>query len=119
MARFYFAIVREALWVNKLASRVSVRTHRSQGQVVVAMCDAELVGRRLEEGPLSVTLSEEFYGGETFDPDETGLFNLIRGANSYNIFGKAAIEVAVKYHLLERSAVRRVAGVPHAQVYCL
>lgn len=99
--------------------QVSVRTHRAQGQTVVAMCDADLIGRKLEEGKLKVTLSEGFYGGETFDPDETGLFNLLRGANSYNIFGEASIEVALKYNLLDRSAVRHVGGVPHAQVYCL
>jgi len=83
------------------------------------MCDADLVGRRLEEGELTVTLSEGFYAGETFDAEETGLFNLLRGANSYNIFGEAAIQVALRYNLLDRSAVRMVGGVPHAQVYCL
>ncbi|HEX9710331.1 MAG TPA: DUF424 family protein, partial [Candidatus Thermoplasmatota archaeon] len=105
--------------VRPLPGQVSVRTHRSRGQVVVAMCDADLVGRRLEEGELTVTLSEGFYAGETFDAEETGLFNLLRGANSYNIFGEAAIQVALRYNLLDRSAVRMVGGVPHAQVYCL
>lgn len=99
--------------------QVSVRTHRAQGQTIVAMCDADLIGRKLEEGKLSVTLSEGFYGGETFDAEESGLFNLLRGASSYNIFGEASIEVALKYNLLDRSAVRLVGGVPHAQVYCL
>lgn len=83
------------------------------------MCDAELVGRRLKDGKVSITLNEGFYGGEVFEDDEAGIFNLLRGASSYNIFGERAIAVAVRYNLVDRSTVRLVDGVPHAQVYCL
>lgn len=102
-----------------MKGQVSVKTHKAQGQIVVAMCDAELVGRKLKEGKIQITLNDGFYGGEVFDADETGLFNLLRGATSYNIFGERAIAVAVKYNLVDKSAVRLVDGVPHVQVYCL
>jgi len=102
-----------------MAGQVSIKTHRAQGQVVVAMCDAELVGRKLNDGRVTITLNEGFYAGEFFDEDETGIFNLIRGASSYNIFGERAIAVAVRYNLVDRSTVRLIDGVPHAQVYCL
>lgn len=102
-----------------MSGQVSVKTHRAQGQIVVAMCDAELVGRKLSDGRIHITLNDGFYGGELFDPEENGLFNLIRGATSYNIFGERAIAVAVKYNIVDRSTVRLVDGVPHAQVYCL
>lgn len=99
--------------------QVSVKTHRAQGQVVVAMCDAELIGRKLKDGKIQITLNDGFYAGEFFDPDETGIFNLLRGASSYNIFGERSIGIAVKYNLVDKSTVRLVDGVPHAQVYCL
>ncbi len=102
-----------------MSGQVSIKTHRAQGHIVVAMCDAELVGRKLHDGKIHVTLNEGFYGGEVFDDEETGLFNLLRGASSYNIFGERAIAVAVRYNLVDRSTVRLVDGVPHAQVYCL
>jgi hypothetical protein len=102
-----------------VAGQVSIKTHRAEGQIVVAMCDAELVGRKLKDGKISITLNEGFYAGEMFDSDESGLFNLLRGASSYNIFGERSIAVAVKYNLVDRSTIRIVDGVPHAQVYCL
>lgn len=102
-----------------MAGQVSIKTHKADGQVVVAMCDAELLGRKLNEGRISITLNEGFYAGELFDSDEMGIFNLLRGASSYNIFGELAIALAVKYNLVDRSTVRLVDGVPHAQVYCL
>jgi hypothetical protein len=40
---------------------------RSVGSRECPNLDPDLVGRKLEEGPLTVTLSEGFYGGETFD----------------------------------------------------
>lgn len=83
------------------------------------MCDAELVGRRLKDGKVSIVLNEGFYGGDVFEDDEAGIFNLLRGASSYNIFGERAIAVAVRYNLVDRTTVRFVDGVPHAQVYCL
>ena len=102
-----------------MKAQVSIKTHKAQGQIVVAMCDAELVGRKLKDGKIQITLNDGFYGGEVFDADETGLFNMLRGATSYNIFGEHAIAVAVKYNLVDKAAVRLVDGVPHAQVYCL
>jgi hypothetical protein len=99
--------------------QVSVRRHKAQGQVVLAMCDAELVGRKLTDGKVQITLSEGFFGGDLFDPEESGLLNLIRGASSYNIFGERAVALAVKFNLVDRATVRVVDGVPHAQVYCL
>jgi len=102
-----------------MSGQVSIKTHKAQGQIVVAMCDAELVGRKLKDGKIVVTLNEGFYGGEVFDEDESGIFNLLRGASSYNIFGERAIAVAVKFNLVDKSTVRVVDGVPHAQVYCL
>ena len=108
-----------ALDAPEMNGQVSLKMHRAQGQTVVALCDAELVGRKLKDGKLTITLSDGFYGGDLFDPEENGLFNLLRGATSYNIFGERAIAVAVKYNLVDRTAVRVVDGVPHAQVYCL
>jgi hypothetical protein len=102
-----------------MAGQVSIKTHRAQGQVVVAMCDVELVGRKLKDGRITITLNEGFYAGEFFDEDETGIFNLIRGASSYNIFGERAIGVAMRYNLVDRTTVRVIDGIPHAQVYCL
>lgn len=102
-----------------MPGQVSIKTHRAQGQIVVAMCDAELLGRKLKDGKLQITVNEGFYGGDLFDDDESGIFNLIRGATSYNIFGERALAVAVKFNLVDRSTVRLVDGVPHAQVYCL
>jgi len=99
--------------------QVSIKTHKARGQVVVAMCDAELLGRKLKDGKVQITLNEGFYGGDLFDDDETGIFNLLRGASSYNIFGERSVAVAVRYNIVDRSTVRLVDGVPHAQVYCL
>jgi len=53
--------------------QVSIKTHRAQGQVVVAMCDAELLGRKLKDGKLQITVNEGFYGGDLFD-DEQGYY---------------------------------------------
>jgi hypothetical protein len=105
--------------MSGMNGQVSVKTHRAQGQIVVAMCDAELIGRKLKDGKIQITLNDGFYSGELFDPDENGIFNLIRGASSYNIFGERSIAIAVKYNLVDRATVRLVDGVPHAQVYCL
>ena len=102
-----------------MRGQVSIKTHKARGQVVVAMCDAELLGRKLKDGKVQITLNEGFYGGDLFDDDETGIFNLLRGASSYNIFGERSVAVAVRYNIVDRSTVRLVDGVPHAQVYCL
>ncbi|PSQ43386.1 DUF424 domain-containing protein [Halobacteriales archaeon SW_7_68_16] len=62
---------------------------------LVAVCDDGLLGRTFEDGAVSITVTEEFYGGDEVD-DEAAVAALGR-ADVANIVGEKAVAVAVEH----------------------
>jgi len=82
--------------------------------VLVAVCDDGLLGETFEEGELSLTVTEEFYGGESVD-EETVVDSLTR-CDVANIVGTRAVSVAVEAGLVEETNVLDVGDTRHAQL---
>lgn len=94
--------------------KVYVRVWRLKEQeVLVAVCDPEVLGRHFSEGGLRLDIKKEFYEGELMNVDEA--IHIIKKATVGNFVGEKAIECAMKAGLVHGEAVIRVAGVPHAQ----
>ena len=93
---------------------ITVRVHRSRGELVVAACDKELIGRTLREGQLKLEISESFYQGE--DADEEILVNRLSLATVANLVGRKTISIAAKHQFIDDSNVLTIEGVPHAQM---
>ncbi len=91
-----------------------MKVHRQGRHVLVAICDAELLGRELKHGELTIKVSEHFYGGFRTDIEEA--LRLAEEANSINLIGKRIVEAAVKKGFIHREAVIEVASIPHAMM---
>ena len=94
--------------------KVYVKVWRLKGhEVLVAVCDPELLGKDLSEGKLKLKVSREFYEGELLSLDEA--ISVIKEATVGNFVGEKAIECAMKAGLVHSEAIIKIAGVPHAQ----
>jgi hypothetical protein len=82
--------------------------------LLVAVCDPDVIGETFEDGPVSLTVEEEFYGGDEADA-ETVLESLGRCAVA-NIVGHEAVELAVEHGFVEEANVLDVDGTRHAQL---
>ncbi|WP_248517434.1 DUF424 domain-containing protein [Salinarchaeum laminariae] len=85
--------------------------------LLVAICDDDVLGESFEEGEISITVSEEFYGGETVD-EESALASL-RRATVANLVGERAVGMAIEAGIVEEANVLDVDGTRHAQVLSL
>ncbi|MDK2795972.1 MAG: uncharacterized protein PWQ22_431 [Archaeoglobaceae archaeon] len=94
-----------------------MRIYRVRGEVLVAVCDSELVGRVFREGDLKLEVKEDFYGSEDFDEKEVEA--ALRTATIANITGKRAVELAIKIGIVDKDKVLRIEGCPHAQMVLL
>jgi hypothetical protein len=92
----------------------SVKRHSSQGQVLVAACDCDILGKTFEEGDLQITVGEGFYGGEKVGPEM--LRRLLEMANIVNLIGKKVVALAIEMGLVDEDCVIVIGGVPHAQI---
>jgi len=91
-----------------------IKMHKSGKDVVVALCDEDLLGRSLRAGRFLIHIKEEFYGGEKIPVSQIGYY--IKGATIVNAIGNnvvaelARIISAVKYAAVE------IGGVLHVQL---
>ncbi len=82
--------------------------------LLVSVCDEDILGETFEEGPVSLTVTEEFYGGET--ADEAAVVDSLTRATVANIVGTRSVAVAVEAGVIEEANVIDVETTRHAQL---
>lgn len=100
-----------------MSRRFWVKVHHSKtGEVVVAVCDEELLGKSLKvvEG-LTVEVSKSFYGGVLVE--EKDLQNYLKQGTIINLLGEFIVDYALNHGMIVEKAVMRIDGVPHVQIY--
>lgn len=90
-----------------------VKIHKREGKTIVAVCDDNLSGKRIEEGDLQLDLTSDFYSGEERSGVEAG--DIMRNADVVNLVGEEAVKIGIEEGIIEKSNIIYVAGIPHAQ----
>jgi uncharacterized protein len=93
----------------------SVRTTEYQGNVLVNICDEELIGRTVSEGKLSMHISKDFYAGEVVGTGEA--LRLIRTCSIVNLAGRRSVTLAIDNQVGAREAVREIEDIPFLMIY--
>jgi hypothetical protein len=88
---------------------------RKMGQnVVLAVCDCDLLGKTLREGKIVFHVKEDFYKGRKTSLEEA--VGLINNSTIVNLVGKHCVENAIAKGYVHPEAVLKIDGVPHAQI---
>jgi hypothetical protein len=95
---------------------VYLKLHSTPKGEVVALCDAELIGRVLADGArrLDLSMFADFYRGNLVGHEEAA--SALRSAANANIVGKKSMAAAMNAGL-DVSAAVSISGVPHLQIY--
>lgn len=90
-----------------------VKIHVREGEVLVAACDRELLGKTLSSGDVELHVNESFYGGDVKDVGE--LRGILAEVTIANLVGNRAVEAAVALGHVNPECTLSVGGVKHAQ----
>ena len=93
---------------------IYVKIYRVQGEVLLAACDEELLGKTFREGELKLEVKERFYKGELVEED--ALETLLEDATIANLTGERCVSKAIALGYVERDRVLYIEGIPHAQM---
>ncbi|CAD5243705.1 DUF424 domain-containing protein [Thermococcus camini] len=93
---------------------IYVKVYRVQGEVLLAACDEELLGKTFREGELKLEVKERFYRGELVEED--ALDSLLHEATIANLTGERCVSKAIELGYVDEARVLRIQGVPHAQM---
>lgn len=91
-----------------------VNIRRRGGHVVLAICDADLLGKTFRDEGIVFTVREEFYKGLKVDVDEA--VKLIDQSTIVNMIGRNIVMKAVERGVVHPEAVLKISGVLHAQI---
>lgn len=91
-----------------------MKVHKYGTNVVVALCDENLLGKELDAGGFKLVISSEFYGGERVPLNR--LWEYLDGATVVNAFGDLVVSELVKRMPAVELAAVRIGGVLHVQL---
>lgn len=81
---------------------------------LVAVCDADLLGKTLRFGKINFEIRRDFYEGSLVSVREA--IELIRSAPNINLIGSLIIDEALREGLVHPQAILDISGVPHTQI---
>lgn len=82
--------------------------------VLLSICDAEVLGKTLREGKIVFQVTEEFYKGAEVELEEA--VAMIENSTIVNMVGKNVVQKAVERGYVHPEAILNIEGVPHAQI---
>ncbi len=82
--------------------------------VLLAVCDCDLLGRTLRDGKIVFHVKDEFYNGRKATLEEA--VGLMGNSTIVNLVGRNCVEGAIERGYVHPEAVLKIAGVPHAQI---
>ncbi len=82
--------------------------------VMLAICDCELLGKTLRQGKIVFHVKDEFYNGGKLAVDEA--VRMIENSTIVNMVGKNCVEKAIEKGYVHPEAVLQIEGIPHAQI---
>jgi len=94
--------------------KVFVKKYCCGKDILVAVCDKDLIGKTLRDGKIKLEVKKEFYGDQLTTPEEAA--KALSEANTGNIVGKKSVKIAIEKNLVNPSAVIHIAGIPHVNI---
>ena len=93
----------------------SVKVTDYQKNAMLNICDAELVGKNIEEDELKVNISKSYYGEKIVDASEAK--NLLKNSSIINMVGKETISLSISLGIGSENGVKKIDGVPFLIVF--
>jgi hypothetical protein len=98
----------------RLSLEAYVNLKKIGRNVLLAICDCELLGRTLREGKIVFHVKTEFYKGGKVSIEEA--MGMIENSTIVNMVGRNCVEKAIAKGYVHPEAVLHIEGVPHAQI---
>ncbi|MFB5616820.1 MAG: DUF424 domain-containing protein [Nitrosopumilus sp.] len=93
----------------------SIKTTDYQKNLMLNICDAELLGKNIVENELNMKISESYYGEKLVEHEEAR--TLLKNASIINMVGKETISLSLELGVGTESGVKKIGGVPFLIVF--
>lgn len=98
---------------ESLTNKIYMKVYNVGKEIMVAACDAELVGKVLKDKEIEFNISREFYADVL--GDEEMLKRHLATATIANLVGHRAVKCGIEMGIIDKENVIKISGIPHAQ----
>ncbi len=92
-----------------------VKIHRSEHTEIIAVCDKNLLGKKITENALELSIKKSFYKGELMEKEE--VIRLLKTADNTNLVGDEAVSCGLEAGIITEDSIMIIGGLKHAQFY--
>jgi hypothetical protein len=93
----------------------AVRVSDYQKKIMLNICDADLLGKKITQDDLTMHISESYYGERFVDEDEAE--SLLKTSSIINMAGAETVSLSIKLGVGSENGVKKVSGVPFLIIF--
>ena len=93
----------------------SVRVTDYQKNVMLNICDAELLGKNIVQDDLNMHISESYYGEKIVEAEEAK--TLLKNSSIINMVGEDTVSMSIELGIGSENAVKIISDVPFLIVF--
>ena len=93
----------------------SVKVTDYQKNLMLNICDIDLLGKNIVEDQLNMNISKSYYGEKIIEHEEAK--HLLKNASIINMVGKDTVSLSLELGVGSENGVKKVAGVPFLIVF--
>ena len=93
----------------------SIKTTDYQKNLMLNICDAELLGKKIVENELNMNISESYYGEKLVEHEEAR--TLLKNASIINMVGKETISLSLELGVGSENGIKKIGGIPFLIVF--
>lgn len=82
-------------------------------RLLLAVCDTDIRGKKLEDGKIQLDLSSDFYDGEEMEKEK--IKELMKKSSIVNLAGDESVRCGIEAGIVEKENIIDICNVPTAQ----
>lgn len=95
----------------------SVKVTEYQKNLMLNICDVDLLGKNISQNELNMTISKSHYGDQIIEKDQAK--KLLENSSIINMVGKNTISLSLELGIGSKNGVKEISGVPFLIVFKL
>jgi hypothetical protein len=93
----------------------SVRVTNYQKNVMLNICDVELLGRNIVQDEFNINISKSYYGEKLVEKDEATI--LLKKSSIINMVGKETVSLSIKLGIGSETGIKTISDIPFLIVF--
>jgi len=93
----------------------SVKITEYQKNLMLNICDADLLGKNIVHNELNITISKSYYGDQIIEQDEAK--KLLQSSTIINMVGKNTVSLSLELGIGSENGVKKISEIPFLIVF--